>query len=78
MSMFFDLSPPALVISDFRAYMTCFMRDMSLPLADVLYEKSQLSLTLSHGLFPFLCSSLSSKKAASFSAFVFLLCSIYF
>jgi hypothetical protein len=76
--MFLDLSPPALVISDFLAYMTYFMRDMSLPAADVLYEKSQFSLTRSHGLFPLRCSSLSEKNAPSFSELVFLLCSICF
>jgi len=76
--MFLDLSPPALVISDFLAYMTYFMRDMSLPAADVLCEKSQFSLTRSQGLLPLRCSSLSEKNACSFSAFVFLLCSICF
>ena len=78
MSIFFDLSPPALVISDFLVCITCFIRDISLPTALVFYVKSQFSLTRSQGFVPLRCSSRSAKNAASFSAFVYLRYSTYF
>ena len=54
--------PPAFVISDLRAKIADFIRDISLPPADtaILGEKLQLSTTRSQGLLPFLCSSIKA------------------
>ena len=65
--------PPAFVISALRARIAAFMRDMSLPPAEVaLAVKLQLSTTRSQGLFPFLCSSIRAKYYFSCSVLFYL------
>lgn len=76
--VFLAFKPPAFVMSDFRACITYFIRDMSLPAALLLVEKSQFSLTRSHGFLLALYSSTNAKKFFSFSAFVIYRCPVCF